>query len=128
MNIEKLVADRELCEQIPADDFLDAAFCWHYTEVAGFVCGNGCKQFSGKQWQLERSTSGKIVRYRQRGWLIFPAPTLQEILLDLPNWSDLTVDFVNPQISVRIKGKDVKLNPSPAAEALKIWLALKEAK
>lgn len=31
MNLEKLVADRELCEQIPADNFLDTAFCWHYT-------------------------------------------------------------------------------------------------
>jgi hypothetical protein len=58
MTIENLVADRELCEQIPADEFLDTAFCWHYTEVAGFICGNnGCKQFSGKQWQLERSNS-----------------------------------------------------------------------
>jgi hypothetical protein len=83
MNIEKLVPPPEMCEKIPEDEFLDTAFCWHYTEVAGFICGNGCKQFSGKQWQLERSTSGKIVRYRQRGEVIFPAPTLEEILEDL---------------------------------------------
>ena len=53
MNLEKLVADSELCERIPAGEFLDTAFCWHYTEVAGFVCRtSGCEQFSGKQWQL----------------------------------------------------------------------------
>jgi hypothetical protein len=84
MNIEKLVADRELCERIPAGEFLDTAFCWHYTEVAGFVCGNGCKQFCGKQWVLERSTSGKITRYRQRGEVIYPAPMLEEVMAELP--------------------------------------------
>ena len=40
---------------IPADNFLDTAFCWHFTEVSGFVCRtSGCEQVSGKQWMLER--------------------------------------------------------------------------
>lgn len=122
MNIEKLVADRELCEQIPADDFLDTAFCWHFTEVAGFICGNGCKQFSGKQWQLERSTSGKITRYRQRGERIFPAPTLQEIMQELPSsniyrirhmW---TANLINDSVDNGVK------STNPATAALKLLL------
>ena len=125
MNFEKLVADRELCEQIPAGEFLDTAFCWHYTEVAGFICGNGCKQFSGKQWQLERSTSGKITRYRQRGEVIFPAPTLQEIMKELPacnvyrirqTW---TAGFINDSVNNGIK------STSATTSALKLWLKLK---
>lgn len=107
MRIEELVPSLELCKMIPAGEFEDSCFVW----VNGLdkepkpIC---------RPWD-KKSTAA-------------PAPTLQEILLDLPNWSDLTVDFVNPQISLRFKGKDMKLNPSPAAEALKIWLALKEAK
>jgi hypothetical protein len=122
MNIEKLVADRELCERIPAGEFLDTAFCWHYTEFAGFVCGNGCKQFSGKQWMLERSTSGKIVRYRQRGEQIFPAPTLQEIMQELPSsniyrirhmW---TANLINDSVDNGVK------STNPATAALKLLL------
>lgn len=134
MNLEKLVADRELCEQIPAGEFLDTAFCWHYTEVAGFICGNGCKQFSGKQWQLERSTSGKITRYRQRGEQIYPAPTLQEIL------EDLTKLCVTPEIFHAHKnywtaqGETLDddgmykyhhgYSSNPSTAALKLWLEL----
>lgn len=121
MNLEKLVPSPELCEQIPADDFLDAAFCWHYTEVAGFICGNGCKQFSGKQWQLERSTSGKIVRYRQRGEVIFPAPMLEEIM------SAMTYCRVYKKISgfyVAVKEQERKPSFSGATAALKLWLEL----
>lgn len=123
MKLENLVADRELCEKIPADDFLDAAFCWHYTEVAGFVCRtSGCEQFSGKQWQLERSTSGKITRYRQRGEQIFPAPTLQEIMAKLPR--TVKTDFVGDQFHIY---NDVKngygvINVNPSTAALKLWL------
>lgn len=131
MNIEKLVADRELCEQIPADEFLDAAFCWHYTEVSGFVCGNGCKQFSGKQWQLERSTSGKIIRYRQRGEVIFPAPTLKEILSAIPlgevgifccyfGDDDWGIGDCEHDLYVK-NGYEAK---SPESSALKWWLKL----
>jgi hypothetical protein len=122
MKLENLVADRELCEQIPADEFLDAAFCWHYTEVAGFICGNGCKQFSGKQWQLERSTSCKIVRYRQRGEVIFPAPMLREIMQELPSsniyrirhmW---TANLINDSVDNGVK------STNPATAALKLLL------
>jgi hypothetical protein len=119
MKLEKLVADRELCEQIPADDFLDAAFCWHYTEVAGFICGNGCKQFSGKQWVLERSTSGKIVRARQRGEQIFPAPMLEEVMAAIPY---CRVYKKTAGFYVAVKEQDRKPSFSGATAALKLWL------
>lgn len=122
MNLEKLVADRELCEQIPADDFLDAAFCWHYTEVAGFICGNGCKQFSGKQWQLERSNSSKITRYRQRGEQIYPAPTLEEVMAAMPY---CRVYKKTTGFYVAVKEQERKPSFSGATAALKLWLELK---
>lgn len=125
MNLEKLVADRELCERIPAGEFLDTAFCWHYTEVAGFVCRtSGCEQISGKQWQLERSNSSKIIRYRQRGEVIFPAPMLQEVMQELPSsniyrirhiW---TANLINDSVDNGVKST----NPSTAA--LKLWLEM----
>ncbi len=121
--LEKLVADRELCERIPANDFLDAAFAWHYTEVAGFVCRtSGCEQFSGKQWQLERSTSGRIIRYRQRGEVIYPAPTLQEILDALDNYEMWVIDKRdNHHITTGWACGDDK---NAATAALKLWLEL----
>jgi hypothetical protein len=130
MNIEKLVADRELCERIPAGEFLDTAFCWHYTEVAGFVCRtSGCEQIAEKQWVLERSTSGKIVRYRQRGEVIFPAPTLQEVMAELPSTtvcgkehhSDWYVSYWRIGCVADTERKGA------ATAALKLWLAVKEA-
>ena len=126
MNLEKLVADRELCERIPADDFLDAAFCWHYTEVAGFVCRtSGCEQFSGKQWQLERSTSGKIVRYRQRGEQIFPAPMLEEVMAAMP-YCRVYKKTTGFYVAVKEQYRVPSLSGSTAA--LKLWLNLKGVK
>lgn len=120
MNIKDLVPPPELCQKIMEDDFLDAAFAWHYTEVAGFVCRtSGCEQFSGKQWQLERSNSGKIIRARQRGEQIYPAPTLQEILAQL-NESEVW----HVSASLHFCKKDRKYK-SPANDALKIWLVWK---
>ena len=122
MNLEKLVADRELCEQIPAGEFLDAAFCWHYTEVAGFVCGtSGCRQIGGKQWQLERSTSSKIIRYRQRGEVIFPAPMLEEVMAAMPY---CRVYKKTTGFYVAVKEQERKQSFSGATAALKLWLEL----
>lgn len=133
MRIEHLVPPVELCRMIPADNFLDTAFCWHFTEVSGFVCRtSGCEQVSGKQWMLERSTSGKIVRYRQRGEQIFPAPTLKEILSAIPigevgifccysGDGDWSIGDCEHDLYVK-NGYEGK---SPEASALKWWLKLK---
>jgi hypothetical protein len=122
MNLEKLVTDRELCERIPENEFLDAAFCWHYTEVAGFTCGtSGCRQFSGKQWMLERSNSSKIVRYRQRGEQIYPAPTLEEIMAAMPY---CRVYKKTTGFYVAVKEQERKPSFSGATAALKLWLEL----
>jgi hypothetical protein len=123
MNIEKLVPPLEMCEKIPEDEFLDTAFCWHYTEVAGFACGtSGCRQISGKQWQLERSTSGKIVRYRQRGEVIFPAPVLEEVMAAMPYcrvYKKTAGMFIAVHEKTRVNHMD------GATAALKLWLKLK---
>lgn len=79
--LNDIVPPRELCELIPEDEFSDAAFAWHYTDVTGFVCRtSGCEQVSGKEWQLVPSNARRIIRARERGELIFPAPTLEEIM------------------------------------------------
>jgi hypothetical protein len=117
MDLNNLVPSLELCRKIPTGVFEDsyAWYCWSYIDQKYLLCVGGKPDV-----RLFRDPCPCGMKY------FYPAPTLQEILLDLPDWSDLTVDFVNPQISLRIKGKDMKLNPSPAAEALKIWLALKK--
>lgn len=127
MTLEKLVADRELCEQIPAEDFLDAEFCWHYTELHGFVCGriSGCREIQESQWVLEKSTSGKITRYRQRGEQIYPAPNLVEIMAKLPH----TICYKHAEpghYTMRTGGGfDLFLrDENPSTAALKMWLEL----
>jgi hypothetical protein len=130
MTLEKLVPPLELCEKIPENEFLDAAFCWHYTEVAGFVCRtSGCEQFSGKQWMLERSNSSKITRYRQRGDQIFPAPTLEEIIKNLSegfNLVDCIKNFRGWEIDcmIGIDNPNAFDEKSGATAALKLWLEL----
>lgn len=130
-NLTALVPPLELCQEIPANDFLDAAFCWHYTEVAGFVCRtSGCEQYSGKQWQIERSTSGKIVRARERGEQIYPAPMLEEILEVLhKNLEDVFVKWSETAFNAWLinaytfdKEDFQEHDKSLTTAALKLWL------
>ena len=119
MNIEKLVADRELCEQIPADDFLDTAFCWHYTKVKM----SSYRQIGYKEWVLERSTRDKIIQARKMGEHIFPAPTLQEIMAAMPYcrvYKKTTATFIAVHEKTRFA-----INKNGAEAALKLWMELK---
>ena len=83
MNLKDLVPPLELCQQIPAGEFEDAAFAWMLSDVVGFTCRtSGCEQFSGQEWQIIRSNASRISRARKRGEQIYPAPTLQEIMAE----------------------------------------------
>ena len=121
MNFEKLVADRELCEQIPAGEFLDTAFCWHYTELHGFVCGrvSGCCEIQESQWILEKSNYCKIARYRQQGKVIFPAPMLEEIMAAMPH---CRVYKKTAGMFVAVHEKTRVCHMDAATAALKLWL------
>ena len=87
MDIKELVPPLELCKKIPhgiSGHFMNCAFCWHYTDVAGFICRtSGCEKVQGKQWQIVPNHRRKIEIRRNHGEEIYPAPTLQEILQEL---------------------------------------------
>lgn len=86
MKLEEIVPPVDLCELIPPGHFEQSAFCWHYTDVVGFICRtSGCEQVQGKQWQIVNNHRRKIEIRRNHGEEIYPAPTLQEILQELAN-------------------------------------------
>lgn len=135
--LETLVPPVELCKLIPAGEFEDAAFAWHLTDMVGFVCRtSGCKQVSGKEWQIVQSNASRIIRARKRGELIFPAPTLQEVMVeidDLGGWCPTAYRLQNQWTVDYQEDKEDGMNDvveqadtdNPATAALKLWLKLK---
>lgn len=131
--LEDIVPPRELCELIPEDQFLDAAFAWHYTDVTGFVCRtSGCEQVSGKEWQLVPSNARRIIRTRERGELIFPAPTLEEIIKDLQKGCCKGVRAELDPCGWEVKvynydreSLEWRTDPRATIAALTLWLKLK---
>lgn len=133
--LEELVPPPELCEKIPEGEFMNAAFAWHYTDVAGFVCGDGCRQVSSQEWQLVRSNISRIIRAKARGEKIFPAPTLEEVLEDLPKdnaYNDLHVSYTTrsdlcPGWHIYYIGDRHrhKYDKSAVTAAIMLWLQLK---
>lgn len=84
-NLKSIVPPLELCKQIPAGEFEDSALVWVYDDVVGFLCRtSGCEQIHKKEWQLEHNHPRKIAIRRKSGHEIYPAPTLEEIILALP--------------------------------------------
>jgi hypothetical protein len=103
-NLKDLVPPQELCKQIPEGEFADSCFVRF-----------GNKPYIIIERRLIRKDAGRKDN-------VFPAPTLQELLIALPDWSELSVDFVNPQITLKLKKGMIKAAP---AEVLKLWLKLK---
>ena len=93
--LENLVPPLELCKQIPAGEFEDAALVWVYDDVVGFLCRtSGCEQIHKKEWQLEHNHPRKIAIRRKSGHEIYPAPTLAEILEsigEVETWDTMTI-------------------------------------
>ena len=93
--LERIVPPLELCKQIPAGEFEDAALVWVYDDVVGFLCRtSGCEQIHKKEWQLEHNHPRKIAIRRKSGHEIYPAPTLAEILEsigEVETWDTMTM-------------------------------------
>ena len=93
--LERIVPPLELCKQIPAGEFEDAALVWVYDDVVGFLCRtSGCEQIHKKEWQLEHNHPRKIAIRRKCGQEIYPAPTLAEILESIggvETWDTMTI-------------------------------------
>lgn len=127
MKIENLVPPLELCKLIPAGEFQDSAFCWHYTDVVGFVCRtSGCEQISDKQWQIVNNHRRKIEIRRNHGEEIYPAPTLQEIMAEI-QFAQVSI-FANGSFVIhpRFGGKRYMRyrDDNAATAALKLWLKM----
>lgn len=107
--LEELVPPLELCKLIPAGEFEDSALVWIEVEIP---------QENKKEWRVVNATKTILACHNPKHF----APTLQEIMTVFPDWSELSVDFVNPQITLKLKKGIIKAAP---AEVLKLWLKMK---
>lgn len=127
MDLKELVPPVELCQKIPPAFFEDSAFCWHYSEVFGFVCRTyGCEQIQDKQWQIISNHRNKIRIRRSHGEEIYPAPTLQEILSAMPHCTCRHSHLGWTLASVYVNNNMPLFPENPAAAALELWLKLSD--
>ena len=118
--LERIVPPLELCKQIPAGEFEDAALVWVYDDVVGFLCRtSGCEQIHKKEWQLEHNHPRKIAIRRKSGHEIYPAPTLEEVLEAI---GDLGASFCTNGIHINNQFYEY---PIEAEEALRLWFKVK---
>jgi hypothetical protein len=115
-NLKDLVPPLELCKLIPAGEFEDSALAWiDFRDVYPEENANPSVVVRKIAWA---ATSKKGV---------YPAPTLHEIMAELPacdcyrfsDKNEWTVLLVNGPVDGGVK------SDSPAAAALKLWLKLK---
>lgn len=106
--LEELTPPLNLCKLIPKGEFEDSYFVWKV----------GKPLYNGGKVYIDIGTRSCPLTDIQQ----IPAPTLQEILTVFPDWSELSVDFVNPQITLKLKKGIIKAAP---AEVLKLWLKVK---
>lgn len=124
MKIENLVPPLELCKLIPAGGFADSVFVWGYScdkrDTTPFVDERDCVEFCRRNMTNAPP--------------MFPAPTLQEIMADLPSGDtacfccyngDSLWSMGNCEHDLYVKNGTE--DSSPAAAALKVWLETKVA-
>ena len=118
--LEKIVASLELCKQIPAGEFEDAALVW---DIHG--------KFD--KWHVEKRVN-RSVRFGDYGIMSPPhadisAPTLAEIWRELRNLSVNVIDGaitvscrIDPEETLYETARD---DNDVTAAALRLWLKLK---
>ena len=104
-----LVPPVELCERIPQGTFDETAFVWKYMFQRWYLAPNP-----------SRNVKRSILRWNKK-WLIYPAPTLQEVLEKIKKDSGVEIEYSG----IRING-GVHVFPMEATEALKLWFKIKE--
>jgi hypothetical protein len=113
MKIEELVPILELCKKIPAGEFKGSVFVWRVPE---------------KSCPLEDKFYDIFVRDRCSAYLRdkqIPAPTLQEILAELPAGVELTRDS---EYFCALDMSNEEYGESAAIAAMKVWLKWKGIK
>jgi hypothetical protein len=110
MKLEKLVADRELCEQIQAGEFEDSAFIFvkfKYTE-------ENAPRILPREHEITKLFADDFE--------IYPAPMLEEIMAAMPYcrvYKKTTGTFIAVHEKTRFA-----INKNGAAAALKLWLEM----
>lgn len=121
--LEKLVPPLELCKQIPAGEFADSALVWmHRTALDGIASDPFCVT---NRMQAEH--------YKRE---MHPAPTLAEILLELPlvltevsstqtvdrKYCRTLIQTIAPLTSNDLEWEELDKNAATAA--LRLWLRI----
>lgn len=145
MKLEDLVPPLELCRLIPAGEFENTAFIWDKTTTIGFWDGadkdgnhiGGFGKIPQKKYRLRQNYSERCRKHIKEQDIeldIYPAPTLQEILEELPKddaENDLTMNhslhekFGGYHIFYRGSLKLHCFDKNAVAAALKLWLKMK---
>lgn len=95
MEIKELVPPLELCKLIPAGEFEDTALIWDKNDTVGFWDGQdkdgnhigGFGKIPAMNWRVRQNFSERCrKRMKESGTVlnVYPAPTLQEILEQIP--------------------------------------------
>lgn len=109
MTLENLVPSLEDCERIPAGSFPESALVWVKTHTGKWVVGEAflsCGIGSRRITALEH----------------YPAPTLTEILAELPYGTTVMLDAPNMWVCInRDKRINITKADNPATAALRLW-------
>ena len=121
-DLTELVPPLELCKKIPDGEFEKSVFIWMEVEASATM---------EKTWSLMQGTPYA----RQRPNRKIPAPTLQEIMEDLPHddaYNDLLIGyservdkFTGWHVYYNGDSKRHCYDQSAVTAALKLWLKLK---
>ena len=121
-NLTDLVPPLELCQKIPPGEFQDSALA-HISREG--------------EWGHAIMTPVRWKVYKKCGWFeIYPAPTLQEIMVEIDNlggWCPTAYRLQNQWTVDYQEDKEDGMNDiveqtdpdNPATAALKLWLKLK---
>lgn len=100
MTLENIVPPLADCKRIPAGKFTDSLFVW-------------CDDLQG-YFVLERPCTWAVT--------VCPAPTLAEILVELPYGTTVMLDAPNTWVCInRDKRINIKKAEKPAGAALRLW-------
>lgn len=113
MNLKKLVPPLELCKLIPEGEFADSYFV--YMEPDG--------RTSLTMPHSREYANATVIEWRKTSWILYPAPTLQEIIKELDEfevWGN-NISDEHTVVSEFVQYED----ENTATAALKVWLKLK---
>lgn len=125
-NLKDLVPSVELCKLIPSGEFVESALMWIEVEIP---------QENEKEWRIVNRT--RPIEFCHN--LKYPAPTLQEILLEIEKaggWCPTayrlnvywTVDCQDDKEDIMNDVMEQTDPDNPATAALHLWLKLKGIK